>query len=456
MAEILGSLTVPAAPPPAKRRKPRLETVPLAAEEAPESRGLRVAFVALVVALVLSDRFAITISSLPLGASLPLTYLLITVLLTNHRLAIDPAAVLFYVVATTIAVLSFVLNTNAFGGSPASIASMGLLLVIYLPLIFTLKSEPANLPQWRWMMRVLSNTLLVSAAAGILQFYAQFIIHDPWLFNASLLIPEPIRGQGLYNSAIPMGSFFKSNGFFTREPSGFSYLMAFGLLLELSLFKRPRRMVCFVFALALSYSGTGILILAIGLLLPLRVKTMLTLMIGGAVVIIGNAAAGDPLNLGMTYARVGEFSTRGSSAYIRYVAPMLMIDMNIDVTPWSMWVGHGPGMIFKLPGPTEFHDPTWAKLVVEYGMLGFMSFVGLMLYKLSSFPAPFQIRAVLFASWLVTGGQLLAPENVYFMFLVMGLWPRQIPEIARFPRPVEPPSTTKPMPNNLEQNPHTA
>ena len=404
-------------------------------ELAPREAAVRYGFVALAIGLVLTDRFAVSISSLPLGASLPLAYILLLVLLMHRKLSIDPAALLFYVAATTVAVLSYFLNINAFGGSPASVASMALLLVIYLPLVFTLKSEATTAAQWRWMMRVLSNVLLVSAIAGIVQFYAQFVIHEPWLFDASLLIPDPIRGQGLYNSAIRLGSFYKSNGFFTREPSGFSYLMAFGLLVELALFKRRLRMAAFVLALALSYSGTGILVLAIGLLLPLRIKTLLTLGIGGLVVVIGNAAAGDPLNLALTYARIGEFTTRGSSAYIRYVAPMEMIDLNIDTTPWSMWVGHGPGMIFRMPGPTEFHDPTWAKLTVEYGMLGFLIFVGLVLYKLAAFPAPFQLRAVLFTSWLVTGGQLLAPENVFFMYLVMGLWPRPLQTALRFPVP---------------------
>ena len=399
-------------------------------EKAPASKAVRYGFVALTIGLVLSDRFAVSVSSLPLGATLPLVYILLAVLLLNRRLAIDPVALLLYVGATTVAFMSYVLNTTALGGSPASIASMALLLVIYLPFAFTMKAEASNPAEWRWAMRLLSNVLIVSAICGIVQFYAQFVIHEPWLFDASTLIPDVIRGQGIYNSAIKLGSFYKSNGFFTREPSGFSYLMAFGLLLELALFKRVRRMVLYVLALALSYSGTGLLVLAIGLLLPLRVKTMLSLLIGGAVIVIGNAAAGDPLNLSLTYARIGEFSTRGSSAYIRYVAPMQMIDYNIDASPWSMWVGHGPGMIFRMPAPSEFHDPTWAKLVIEYGLLGFIVFLALFIYKLSSFDAPFQLRVVLFASWLVTGGQLLAPENVYFMFLVLGLWPRQ-PRQAR-------------------------
>ena len=452
MAEILHPETGPARPARARQRGPASASVaaaPAPLELAPPEAAVRYGFVALAIALVLTDRFAVSISSLPLGATLPITYILLLLLLMHRKLAIDPGALLFYVAATTVAVLSYFLNINAFGGSPASVASMALLLVIYLPLVFTLKAETTTAAQWRWMMRVLSNVLLVSAITGIVQFYAQFVIHEPWLFDASLLIPDPIRGQGLYNSAIRLGSFYKSNGFFTREPSGFSYLMAFGLLVELALFKRRWRMAAFVLALALSYSGTGILVLAIGLLLPLRIKTLLTLGIGGLVVVIGNAAAGDPLDLAFTYARIGEFTTRGSSAYIRYVAPMQMIDLNIDTTPWSMWVGHGPGMIFRMPGPSEFHDPTWAKLTVEYGMFGFMIFIGLMLYKLAAFPAPLQLRAVLFASWLVTGGQLLAPENVYFMYLVMGLWPRPLQPGLRFPLPgpaVQATSTQPPLP----------
>jgi len=334
-------------------------------------RAIRWALTALVVGLVMTDRFGIAIGTASLGASLPLTYVLLTVLLLAGWLVVDTLSLVLYGGIVSVVVSSLLINVNIDGGNRASIASMFLLLAIYLPFVFSLPQRPDNPAHWRWLMGVFSNVLLIAAVAGILQFYAQFVYRAPWLFDLSVLIPEPIRGQGVYNSSISTGSVLKANGIFSREPSGFSYLMAFGLLIELALFKRVKRMLGFGLALLLSYSGTGLLALAIGLFLPLRRKLLVRLAIGAALVLAGNMLADDPLNLAFTLSRAGEFGAKGSSGYARYVAPFYLVDANIDATPWSTWLGHGSGMILKVSGAFDAHDPTWAKLLFEYGIVGF-------------------------------------------------------------------------------------
>jgi hypothetical protein len=386
--------------------------------------AIRWALGALVVALLTTERLAVTVGTGSFGLSLPLTYALLGVLLLCDRLVLDLPALVLYGAIATVAAASFWLSTNIGGGEAASISSLLLLLAIYLPFVFVLSQRRDNHGHWLWTLRLVGNVLLIGAIAGIVQFYAQFVVRAPWLFDISQLIPLPIRGQGIYNSAIPVGSMFKANGFFFREPSGFSYMMAFGLLIELALFKRMKRMLCFGLALLLSYSGTGLLALAIGLVLPFRASLLLRLGIGATLVLAGNALAGDPLNLAYTLSRVGEFGARGSSAYMRYVAPMHVVDASIDVTPWSALLGHGSGTIQKAASISDSHDPTWAKLLFEYGIAGFVLVVGLMLHKLAACPAPLQLRAVAFASWLVMGGHLLSPENVCFFFVVLALWPQ--------------------------------
>jgi hypothetical protein len=122
--------------------------------------------------------------------------------------------------------------------------------------------------------------------------------------------------------------------------------------------------------------------------------------------------------------RAGEFGASGSSAYARYVAPLQLVDANIDSKPWSVLLGSGPGTIQKLAELYDSHDPTWAKLLFEYGIGGFFLFVVFVGYKLSVFTAPFQFCAVLFIGWLVTGGLLLSPENVCFWFVFLAIWPK--------------------------------
>lgn len=385
--------------------------------------AIRYILIALIISLVMTDRLGISVDTLSLGPSLPLTYGLLVVMVLTGWFAIDVPALLIYICICAVAVASFWFNAYMQNGASGTMGSMFLLMVIYLPFVFGMRVHPDNRGHWLWTMRVLSNTLLVGAAAGIIQFYAQFVIHEPWLFDISQLIPEGIRAEGIYNSTIPVGSFFKANGLFFREPSNFSYMMAFGLLIEVAVFKRIKRMLCFGLALVLSYSGTGMLALAIGLLLPLRAKTLVRLGIAIAVILVVNALSSDPLNLAFTLSRGSEFSRPGTSGYARYVAPMQVVDAFINAKPWSMWVGNGPGLFIRTATQFEAHDPTWAKLLFEYGLLGFVLFLSLLAYKLSAFPAPFQLRAVLFANWLAMGGYLLIPETVCFVYLVLALWP---------------------------------
>ncbi len=389
--------------------------------------ALRWAMTALFAGMVMTDRFGIAIGSFPLGLTMPLAYVLLAVLLLEGRLALDALSLAMFSALATVGVVSFLLNASVDGGSGTSISSLSLMLAIYLPFVFTQARQTDTQGHWLWMMRTAGNVLLIVAIAGIVQFYAQFVIRTPWLFDISKLIPDPIRAQGIYNSAIPVGSTFKANGLFCREPSNFSFWMALGLLIELTLFKRVKRMLCFGLALMLSYSGTGLLTLAFGLLFPFRPRMLAW--VGAALVLIlgSNALAGDPLNLAFTLNRFGEFSARGSSAYARYVAPMFLVDANFDSSPWSIWLGHGPGTIQKNVAAFDSHDPTWAKLLFEYGIAGFVACLGFMAYRLSRFEAPFQFRAVLFANWLVMGGYLLTPETVYLLYVVLAMWPGPAP-----------------------------
>jgi hypothetical protein len=409
---------------PALRGREKPPAAPAHAPAIVPPPAIRWTVTALVLGIVLLERVAVGIGSFYLGVGLPLMYLMLLVLLMNGRLSIDPVSLLIYSAIAAVAVTSYLLNANINDGHSVSISSMYLLLALYLPLVFTLAPHHDNHAYWMWTMRMVGNVLLVVALLGIVQFYAQFAYRPSWMFDISTLIPTPIRGQGVYNSAIPVGSVFKANGFVSREPSGFSYLMAFGLLIELAFFKRWKRMACFALALVVSYSGTGLLALAIGVLLPLRAKLFGRLAIGAGVILGANAMLGDPMNVVYTLTRVTEFTAPGSSAYMRYVAPLHLVNVNFDLDPWSALLGHGPGMISRVAGLYDSHDPTWAKLLFEYGIVGFIVFVGFLAYKLSAFPAPFQFRAVLLSSWLLMGGHLLSPENVGLLYAVLALWPQ--------------------------------
>jgi len=131
---------------------------------------------------------------------------------------------------------------------------------------------------------------------------------------------------------------------------------------------------------------------------------------------------GQVLNLSFTASRVAEFGSERSSAYIRYIAPLRVVMDNLDNTPWSALLGHGPGTITRIQHSVESFDPTWAKLFFEYGALGFIAFMTLIVLALHRSGTASPLKAVLFTSWLVMGGHLLSPENVATLYVLAAAW----------------------------------
>jgi hypothetical protein len=386
-------------------------------------RALRWGLLALILSVTVFSRFALRlVGGFPLDTSFVALYVVLAVLLWRGMARIDIRVLVFYGVALSVATLSLMVNLN-FGIAPVSPTSLGLLALVYLPFAVVLAPPGDAVAAWRWTVRVFGNVALFCAVVGIVQFYAQFFIHEEWLFNFHQHLPWRLQGAVGFNTVIPVGELYKSNGFFLREPSHFSFLVALALVLELNGARRVLRMAVFGLALLLSYSGTGLLVLAIGLLFPLGRRTVVTV---AAAAVLGMAALwllGDALNLQFTLERAAEFSSPRSSAYARYVAPVVRMTEEIDALPWSTWVGQGPGTIQRSGRGLHSFDPTWAKLLYEYGLAGLLSMLALVLYAITRPPAPVALRVVLLCGWLAMGGYLLSPEYCALLYLLLCGWP---------------------------------
>ena len=302
-------------------------------------------------------------------------------------------------------------------------SSLFLLLLIYFPFVFSLRAELFERDASDLMLRRFLNVAQFCALVGIAQFYAQFLIHADWLFNFTPYVPVVLRGPAGFNTVIQVGSRYKSNGFFFHEPSEFSFMMALALLAEWSSTRRWWRVATFSLALLLTYSGTGILTLCIGMLFPLGRKAALRVLMLASAGFIVLWVLGDALNLSFTLQRLGEFGSERSSAYIRYLAPFRLLNDTFNTEAWTPWLGHGPGTISREVRSYEFHDPTWAKLLFEYGLLGFTLVVTLFVVALRRSRAPSPVRAVLFACWLIMGGYLMVPEPIVLTLVLVGLLP---------------------------------
>jgi hypothetical protein len=402
-------------------------TIPAGAPRAPGPRAVAIAFLLLILSATVLQRFGLNLGSYSLNAALVAVFVLLVIAGLCGVLAISTERLILYGLGLIVALVSAMLNERA-----TSMSSLALLAVMYLPFVFVLTPRAGLTPERATGMFL--DVAALCAVAGVVQFYAQYLIKARWLFDFTEQVPGLLQGPSGYNTVISVGSLYKSNGFFFREPSGFSFVMALGLMLECLGPRRLWRLGFLGLGLLLSYSGTGLLALLIGLVIPMNRRTLLRLLLVGAVAAGLYALLAGPLNLSYTLSRLDEFGSEDSSAYIRYIAPGRLLAEAAASSPGRLWFGHGPGTIFRQDVGYEFHDPTWAKLIFEYGVTGFVAFVALYLVSLRSSPQdrppPLRARAMLFGGWLLMGGHLLSPEQNSLTLAVVGLLPATVPALA--------------------------
>jgi hypothetical protein len=389
--------------------------------------ALKVAFVVALASLTGLDRFGLRLSaSYAIHPTLIATYGLVAVMLLTGSARIDRGAALLYVIVVTVAAVSFVVNLSLPLRQYASIGSLMLVVVLYAPLALSLRPEVGTAELWQWLIRAYIGFAVACGAIGIIQFYAQFVFTAPWLFDYRPMIPEAIRGSGVYNTTNYAGSdqIVKTNGFFLREASGLSILLALALVSEWTFARRKWVISVLVFALVVSYSGSGLLAIGVAMLFPLGRRTLLRIVavaLAGAIVFV---LFGDALNLGYTLSRVGEFQVNDpakSSAYCRFIAPGEVAMDQIDSAPWTAYLGHGPGTMQKM---NDVCETTYAKLIFEYGLLGTVAFASLMVVSLNRSMAPVRMRVAQGVTWLLLGGNLVAPDPLLVTFLLSAMWPK--------------------------------
>lgn len=399
---------------------------------------LKCAIVFALLSLTLLDRFGLRLSAAyAVGPTLLALYALVAAMLMTRSARLQGGMALMYVAVVSVSGLSYVVNVSLDPRSYASLGSWMLVLVLYAPLALSLAPAIGSAALWRWTMKGYLFLAVACALAGIVQFYAQFVFHAPWLFDFRPWIPNAIRGPDFYNTTNYVGALVKSNGFFLREASGFSAFMAFALVCEMSLQRRRLVMAVLALGLLVSYSGSGLLALAVAMLFPLGQKTLARLLACGVVGAIVVVLFGEALNLTYTLGRIGEFDSTSSSAYCRFIAPAKLVAEQIDSDAWTTLLGHGPGTTQKLSTVCE---TTYGKLLFEYGLLGAIAFTALIVGAIGRSAAPIRLRVVLLLQWFALGGNLLAPEALLLIFFVSAMWP---PGVAQSPARADHPARAR-------------
>lgn len=272
---------------------------------------------------------------------------------------------------------------------------------------------------------------LASALAllGIAQYGLQFVLGARYAFPIENFVPDAFVIQGFHMLApIAYGvATYRANGVFFAEPSFFSQFMAVAIIVELAGRGRLLPLALYALALLLSYSGTGVLLLAICaplLLLSGRGRgSLLWLGLGGLALA---ALFGGDLDLGHLTGRIGEFGSVHSSAYARFVGGFDLFDRYLWPYPAKVLLGYGAGQFtdYALRMPFPIGEMTPFKMVFEYGLLGAALYFSFIFYCVCRAGAPLVVRLAVMLTLLLSG-----PFVPFFHGLALSLlvWPAADP-----------------------------
>jgi hypothetical protein len=266
--------------------------------------------------------------------------------------------------------------------------------------------------------------ILFVAIAGCVQFGLQFAKIS--IFSFSRFLPDAILLEPDYNVAVPLGfgsEVMKANGFLLLEPSIFSQYVSMAVLIEVLYFKRIVRLAVLLTALAVSFSGTGLLVLGCGacalLLFERRAipSAVLPIVISAflAIVVIALLA---PQYAELFIGRSSELSSTQTSGFLRFISPYRAL-RDVAGEPRILF-GFGPGSAERFQLTYSYGVNALTKILLDYGILGFIPYVALIIVSYVRRAAPTLSVAGLF--WFVAGGGYHLTPAIVFTLAALFTW----------------------------------
>ena len=376
---------------------------------------------AILISVTFGQRFGVTMGGFQLQLSLFVALGALVLLVVTERARIRPVRVLAYAAAMVCMSL-----TVALTGGDVSVNSFLLLVVLYFGHVFAVPMDQAT---YRGYVNIFQTIMVVMAGCGVAQFFGQFVVYGDTLFTFDDTLPEASLIPG-YNTVIPLywgSALNKSNGFFFVEPSVYAQFLAVAIVTEVLLFRAGWRLVVYFLGLAVSYSGTGLLVTGLFLPIALLVRGNYRAMMLVAAMGLMALLFSDSLNLDTLTDRVGEFSATTSSGFARYIGPFWLIGDFLVPDMFHFLVGLGPGSIDEHYDLVTYavHDPTWAKLFFEYGLFGFAAFVSFYSICVWRDAHSRVLGAMLFFTYFIPQSGLLLPFQV-FLVLALAVLPTRL------------------------------
>lgn len=321
-------------------------------------------------------------------------------------------------------------------------------LVLLVPLAASFELHGAGVDSSVHQRRILDFALFF-CLLGLAQYLGQFVIGQRLAYPIDNFGPRGgfVSITSNYNALIPIrygATTLKANGVFLLEPSYYSQTLAAGFAMEASGPRRWKRLACFGAGFVVAYSGTGLLMLfpalAVLIIAEKRYDIMGYLMVAGVVML----AFAKPLGLEVFLDRANEFSSTRSSGYMRYVGGIHLFEQYLWPHPQRALFGMGSGMMFRsTPWPQFFVAETgWVKILIEFGLVGFITYFGFLFYCIFSSRQSPAVRACVAVTPMLSG--ILDPwSHALMLGLLVWMPPRADfvtrGEPERMPHPLDPP-----------------
>lgn len=369
------------------------------------------------------QRFALPIGTgtSQLAVSFVLAYLVFGYMLLRGRLMVSPALAMLFC-----GVMALMTVSLAIADEKASLMSFIYLFTIYVLYAFKLRYREGV---FEHTLHSYQGLMVVAAVFGIVQFASQFVIGPELMFPIDTYFPEELLFRETFNVMIPLAyesEIMKSNGVFFLEPSFFSQFLGLSIIIELTRRQSLWRLVIYCAALLVSYSGTGLSMVVLFLPWILYRRGNIQILVWGAIAVAFLVIAGESLNLSRMADRLQEFGEPESSGFARFISPIYLIrDFLLD-SARGFFFGFGPGAIDDFVKASRVggylaHDPTWIKLLFEYG---FIAFLGLLTYVVTALTHGTRDKVLCVAIiylYLFLGGYLLN-SMMHALFIALMAW----------------------------------
>lgn len=335
------------------------------------------------------------------------------------RMVVDVPRFLAYAIT-----MSILWGGQALRGDSFSVMSLLMLTVVHFPYIVRLDPLPDYQRVLEWFVKI----AVIIAVCGLVQFGLQFVIGPQLAFPIENYFPSQFK-VSMYNpfTRLEYGSpYYRSNGIFMLEPSFYSQFLAVAMVAEMLGRMRWRLLALLLAAILVSYSGTGLVLLAVSVPLILMARGRWdVLIVGAALLTLALAVASfmDAVFVRVFFARAGELGATGSSGFARFVGGFYLFEQFQWPDPWRTLFGFGSGSVddyrvlanYPVSGTNVLF-----KMVFEFGLVGAAAYFGFLALCFHQSRAPGLLKLVLVLTYAL-GGIYIPFSHALVFALVM--WP---------------------------------